>query len=119
MELKEFGEILKEIEKDYNDFLDSFLITESIKITNEAKRRTPVDTGALRSSWEIDEKPLKDKNKSIIIKNNQEYASFVEYGTRNNQPRNMITVPMNKFNESVKNNFENKFKKYVKSKGLN
>lgn len=51
------------------------------EIRNEAMQRTPVNTGALRSAWQVREQ------KNIVggvveVMNETEYASAVEYGTR-------------------------------------
>lgn len=48
--------------------------------------RTPVDTGKLKSSWQ-----LRLEGGGLRIKNEAPYAGFVEFGTRKMAPRAMMT----------------------------
>ena len=45
-------------------------------------KNTPVDTGFLRESWNIDDVKKKGSVYEIEISNDVEYASYVEYGHR-------------------------------------
>lgn len=119
MDLKEFIKNMEEVVEGYDVFLESFLTKEGIKIINEAKKRTPVDTGALRSSWSQETGDI--KNLEIKIINNQNYASFIEYGTEKIKKKGgykMLTTPVEKYIFNVEKDFKNAFGKYLKNKGL-
>lgn len=119
MELNEFIKNMEKTVEGFDVFLESFLIKKSIKITNEAKRRTPVDTGALRSSWSQETGNI--KNLEVKIINNQNYASFIEYGTEKIKKKDgykMLSTPVEKYIFNVEKDFKKEFQKYVKSKGL-
>ncbi|MBA1392728.1 HK97 gp10 family phage protein [Lactobacillus sp. XV13L] len=47
-----------------------------------AQELTPVATGDLRRSWQLKGPFFSGSNISIELRNNKEYASFVEYGHR-------------------------------------
>lgn len=90
----------------FEDFLKDFLIEMANRIIAKTKPRTPVDTGALRSSWGIETektKVVKGTNKqgrkmlktirtgdikyngkeiSLILSSPMEYATDIEYGHR-------------------------------------
>lgn len=52
-ELDKYLKDLKIAQKDYNDFLASFLLKEADEVVELAKEKTPVDTGALKDSWNV------------------------------------------------------------------
>lgn len=116
MDLKEYIENLKSAKRDYRNFVGKFLVKEGQKVLNEAKRRTPVDTGALRTKWKMNTSKL-DRNE-LILENGQEYASYVEYGTKKMDARNMISVPLNRLNQTIGTKFDQSLSNYLKNKGL-
>lgn len=117
MDLKEYAKLFENGVKEFDNFCKRFLVEESENIVNQAKDRTPVDTGALRSSWYADYEKINQKE--VDIKNSQEYASFIEYGTKRGiAPRNMVTVPLNYYNTNVDNRFKDALDDYFKEKGL-
>ena len=95
-------------EIDFKIWLKSFLLEQAQRVVREAKLRTPVDTGALRNSYqiggqeialtysvdnkgkehfdldtknsEVESIELVDDNFEVVISNPMEYASYVEYG---------------------------------------
>lgn len=69
-------------EKEWKDFLKGFLAEMAQRILAKTKEKTPVDTGNLRSSWQVGEPYFSGKDLCCEIKNGAEYASFVEYGHR-------------------------------------
>jgi len=69
--------VFTDLKDELNDAHECFL-EESLK---EIQRRTPVRSGRLRDSWEIDED-------SIIT--DVDYAEYVEYGTVDTPPRAMV-----------------------------
>lgn len=110
---KDFEEYVTKFEKmtrDFETFLKTFLLQQAQRCINEAKKNTPVDTGALRASWGIGSQTLVLKssldefgkqnvsidtenstiadisvvgdNFEVTIWNGMDYASYVEYGHR-------------------------------------
>ena len=117
MDLEEYAKLFKDGVKEFDDFCERFLIEEAEGIVNQAKDRTPVDTGALKSSWKADYKRISQKE--VTIENSQKYASFVEYGTKKGiEARNMITTPLNRYNSSVTMRFNFALEDYFREKGL-
>ena len=94
--------------KDFENFLKRYLLQQAQHCVSLGKKRTPVDTGALRASWGIGSQKLVLKssidsegkinvsfdeanstiadisvvgdNFEVTIWNGMEYASYVEYG---------------------------------------
>lgn len=52
------------------------------RIFQATVKNTPVDTGFLRESWNIDDVKKKGSVYEIEISNDVEYAAYVEYGHR-------------------------------------
>lgn len=52
------------------------------RVFQAAVKNTPVDTGFLRESWNIDDVKKKGSVYEIEISNDVEYAAYVEYGHR-------------------------------------
>lgn len=108
---KQFEQYVKNFEKmttEFETFLKTYLLQQAQRCVSSCKRRTPVDTGALRASWGIGSQKLvlkssmdyegnvkvsfDSENSSIVdisvvgnnfevtIWNGMEYASYVEYG---------------------------------------
>lgn len=68
---------LNNINTNFNSDLQSIVEKHGGKLLRDVKQRTPVDTGQLRRSWQV------EKGEAYIrIFNNTEYGIFVEYGHR-------------------------------------
>ena len=105
-ELLEYSRNLAKSSDNFEDFLKDFLIEMANRIIAKTKPRTPVDTGALRSSWGIETEKTKviestnnqgrkmlktirtgdikynGKEISLVLSNPMEYATEIEYGHR-------------------------------------
>lgn len=107
-EFKKYVDNFEKMTEDFDNFLKTFLLQQAQRVIASAKRKTPVDTGALRASWGIGNQTLIlkssidefgkenvsiDTEKSSIVDiqvvgnnfevtiwNGMEYASYVEYG---------------------------------------
>lgn len=80
---REFEELLtsvKEIQKNYNSFLYSFLMEMGLRAIAQTKKLTPVDTGHLRNTWELSQVYRRGDELYVVLFNPTEYASFVEDG---------------------------------------
>jgi Bacteriophage protein of unknown function (DUF646). len=141
MELKEYIRRMGIVNNDFQKFKKQFLLQQAISIRNEAIRRTPVDTGALRSSWYVGNEKFELKtskkgkvrkfseseasiksvgiNMTVVIGNSQKYASFQEYGTSKGiEPKNMLSVPVERYYKNCHARFSRDFRYYLKERGV-
>jgi len=58
------------------------VIKAAYETSNEAKRRTPVDTGALRSGWQVIDVKRTPYGAEATVINKTKYARTVEYGSQ-------------------------------------
>lgn len=109
---------MEKMDKDFPMFCETFMKKTGQKVISKAKKRTPVDTGALRNSWKAEDPRRMGKDYAIDIVNGQHYATFIEYGTcRGIRPYYMVTVPIDQVVASMPKDFFNEWHKYLKSKG--
>lgn len=84
MDYKQFDDLnkqYKKVLKGFNKFIEDFLFEQGMRALRKTKLRTPVDTGALRNAWTLNDNVYRKGNDLyIIIHNPLNYASFVEYG---------------------------------------
>lgn len=81
MKLEEFNERLKKLDKAYRDqFIKQETTKGGLKTIGKVKERTPVDTGLLKRSWWLSQPTKISGGYEITIKNNVDYASYVEFG---------------------------------------
>lgn len=70
----------KHLDRIKDDIYDE-VIKAATETRNEAVRRTPVDTGALRSAWQM--RVSRGVNTlEAIVKNDTKYVRAIEYGTK-------------------------------------
>jgi hypothetical protein len=95
MDFKDFEKFtldFKNTDKETKKLADEFLELQADKFLNIVRPRTPSKSGTLRKEW-FKAKGLRKKR----IINPMEYASYVEYGTKNEdgsermEPRYMMT----------------------------
>ena len=82
-EIKGIDDFLKNIDNIQNNFnedLENLIKKYGVYLFTNTKKRTPVDTGQLRRSWELEKGEL-----YIRIFSSCEYTIFVEYGHRTRQ----------------------------------
>lgn len=72
---REFGDKV-----DGDEFVRGVVRTAGVRLHSKVEKRTPVDTGQLRQNWEIGDVVKRGFNYTITIENPVEYASYVEYG---------------------------------------
>ena len=80
--IKGIDNFIKNIDNIQNNFyedLENLIKKHGVYLFTNTKKRTPVDTGQLRRSWQ-----LKYKKGDLYIRlyNNTEYGIYVEYGHR-------------------------------------
>lgn len=141
MDLKEYMRRFDTATRGLKQFQKQFLLKQAISIRNEATRRSPTKTGALKASWyvgnekfelqanrkgKITKKTISEadirsvgRKMSVVIGNQQEYASFIEYGTKKGiEAKNMLSVPVQRYQRNGYNRFNTALRKYLKEKGL-
>ena len=120
--------------KDYRNSLGKFKrVTDEIfmeavyevagRVFRATVKNTPVDTGFLRESWNIDDVKKKENVYEIEISNDVEYASYVEYGHRIVRSGNtlgwkdgvfMLTISEKNLEKVMDRIFQRKFEKRFK-----
>lgn len=120
--------------KDYRNSLGKFKkVTDEIfmeavyevagRVFRAIVKNTPVDTGFLRESWNIDDVKKKGSVYEIEISNDVEYASYVEYGHRIVRGGNtlgwkdgvfMLTISEKNLEKVMDRIFQRKFEKRFK-----
>ena len=80
---KKFDKILDEIKTKAPQATERFLMLQAEELKKDVKDLTPVDTGALKNSWQRENgKRLTGKKFTQIVFNMTDYAAHVEYGHR-------------------------------------
>lgn len=84
-DLTGFDKLLKDtltLQKNYGDFLESFMKEIGLRTLAQTRKLTPVITGHLRRQWQVSPVQYTENTVSVEIFNPVEYASFVEDGHR-------------------------------------
>ena len=108
---------------DLDKFVANFLELKAQEVKADTVNNTPVDTGALRAAWQIGKLRKQGNSYMIDFINNQDYASYVEYGTveREWKWKNgafMLTKALNRVQNNLQKDFDKKFTKFLKDKGI-
>ena len=117
-EIKGIDSFIKNIDNIQNNFyedLENLIKKYGVYLFTNTKKRTPVDTGQLRRSWQ-----LKYKKGDLYIRlyNNTEYGIYVEYGHRTRGGKSyvegvyMLKKTFEKTEEKFTNDLEKLLKKY-------
>lgn len=115
------------MKNDFNKFLREFLLEMADRIIARVKPRTPVDTGALRRSWELGDIKGEGQNISVEILNGMEYATDVEYGhrvVRNGvevgwaEGRFMLKISIDEIRKQMPLRYQKEFKQFCIEHGL-
>ena len=106
---------LNEMDDNFNRDLQALVEKHGGKLLRNTKKKTPVDTGQLRRSWELEKGDL-----YVKLYNNVEYAQFVEFGHRTRGGKSYVEgVYMLKTSfEKTKKDFENDLEKLFKQYGF-
>ena len=115
-EIKGIDDFLKGIDNIQNNFhgdLQRLIEKHGGILLRNTKMKTPVDTGQLRRSWELEKGDL-----YVKLYNNVEYAQFVEFGHRTRGGKSyvegvyMLKTSFEKTKKDFENDLEKLFKKY-------
>lgn len=129
MDFKQFEDLnkqYKDVLKGFNKFIEDFLFEQGMRALRKTKLRTPVDTGALRNAWNLDENVYRKGNELYVILHNPlNYASFIEYG--HTKPGRigwvdgyfMATVSIQEVQDAIPARWNKAFKQFVENlKGM-
>lgn len=86
VDTRQLQQVVKSLQKNSKASLNGLALEVAEHLAQEAKQRTPVDTGALRAAWQAAE----TGHLTAVAKNNVAYASFVEFDTRHWISRNIV-----------------------------
>ena len=105
---------LNEMDDNFNRDLENLIKKHGVYLFTNTKKRTPVDTGQLRRSWQL---KYKKGDLSIRLYNNTEYGIYVEYGhrIRGRKPYEgayMLKTSFEKTEKKFTNDLEKLLKKY-------
>lgn len=117
-----FVDNLENVDNQFSQWLYAWALLQAKKVNDSAKRRTPVDTGTLKSSWLPPRIDLTGNSVRITFENTAEYSGWVEYGHAKPYKsgvgegdadwvngRFMITVPLQIFLDDVGSQFGTDF----------
>ena len=79
-ELVDYRDYFLDTFAEYRIWLDKFLTEQADSFVQSVKRRTPVDTGNLKSRWVFLNPKWSGDTLTVEVWNSAYYASFVEYG---------------------------------------
>ena len=90
--MQELKDMLVTFQNNLDQLKKNILNETAHKMIDYAVPRTPIDTGELVNSWSKSEATPE----KVVVKNSQEYASFINYGTvRGIVPNNMLEISAN------------------------
>lgn len=123
-QLEKFMQSWTDAYKDFDKFLEDFLVEMAFRALAKIKPKTPVDTGALREMWTIGKFSKVGSNFEIEILNGMDYASFIEFGSRTvsgywRDGRFMMTLGIDEVQRQIPARFNREFEAYLKRKGAN
>lgn len=121
---KEYEEYLKKMQKTAEGgpaFIERFMQKTALQLLRDIKLITPVDTGAMRDSWEVS-KVYRIGNDKIgfYLRNKMDYSSFVNDGhtTPNREGwvegYHMVEVSLSRIERKLPSRFNAEFKAYLK-----
>ena len=106
---------LNEMDDNFNRDLQSLVEKHGGILLRNTKMKTPVDTGQLRRSWELEKGDL-----YVKLMNRTSYGIYLEYGHRTRGGKSYVEgVYMLKTSfEKTKKDFENDLEKLLKKYGF-
>lgn len=121
---KEYEEYLKKMQKAAEGgpaFIERFMQKTALQLLHDIRLITPVDTGAMRNSWEVSKVYRIGKDKiGFYLFNKMEYSSFVNDGhtTPNREGwvegYYMVEVSTAEIERKLPKRFNAEFKAYLK-----
>lgn len=130
-EFEKFTKNFKSMQRQFDEWLYSFLMKEGLKFIREVKRRTPVDTGDLRQHWKISHIEHIAGGVKVWFINTMYYATFVEYGHAKPYKSGaapgskdwvegyfMMTISLDNIQRSLPRRFDAQFMQFIRQTGV-
>ena len=137
-EIEQFVKNMEIAEQDFNQFLYNFLLEMAYRIIANTKKKTPVDTGALRNAWAVEtdkvtEKTVRRKHKSekskrkgfTHVKQYTQEGDVIVVGTGENKREVgwfngvfMLKTSIEYVQKEMPLRFEKEFKEFCKQHGI-
>ncbi len=118
-----FVKTFEVLQKNFEQFLRQFLLEMANRVISKVKPKTPVDTGALKSEWQIGEVTISEDKLEVEIINGQEYASYIEYGHRLTngkwqEGKFMLTISIDDVNQQIPLRFRKAWNQFLLQGGF-
>ncbi|MGL5868986.1 HK97 gp10 family phage protein [Clostridium chrysemydis] len=120
--LEKFSKDFKKTTNDFDKFLSRFLTDIGIEVLEKTKKRTPKVTGDLREGFEVTNVAIKGNEVVIYLKNDKDYASYIELGHKEIgggwiEGAYMATISMEEVERNIPKKFQADFAKFMKRLG--
>lgn len=79
-QFEKFRNNFSKFTRQFELWINQFLLNEGMRFIAQVKSRTPVDTGDLRNHWKLDGITRSGDTLQVWFVNTMHYATFVEYG---------------------------------------
>ncbi|MFQ8599977.1 MAG: HK97 gp10 family phage protein [Oscillospiraceae bacterium] len=122
--MRSMRDAIRRLQTQLDSHLADYLLELGLKALVKTKRRTPVDTGALRRAWALSDVHRQGNDLVIELFNTMDYASYVEYGhtTRDRmgwvEGYFMCTVSIQEVENEMQKEFDRKFALILKEIGI-
>lgn len=97
VDISEIKQVAQAMRKGRQTALCGLALKIAEHLAQEAKYRSPIDTGLLKKSWEVSE----TGELTALTKNETHYASFVEFGTRFMEGQKFLTTAIAETEEAL------------------
>ena len=104
---------LNEMDDNFNRDLQALVEKHGGKLLRNTKKKTPVDTGQLRRSWQLEKGDL-----YVKLMNRTSYAIYIEYGHRTRgggkpfEGVYMLKIPFERQKKEIQDELEQLLKRY-------
>ncbi|MDO5714819.1 MAG: HK97 gp10 family phage protein [Tissierellia bacterium] len=89
-DLEKYKDRLENIKNNMDQLTERACYNLALRVYRDARKNTPVDTGDLRKGWSITKIEKQDAFYQVRIKNDVEYADYVESGHRTRDHKRWI-----------------------------
>lgn len=128
---KQYCQNFKKMSREFDNWLNSFLLQQGMRFLASVKPRTPVDTGDLRNHWQLQGITRDGDVLKCWFVNSMHYATFVEYGHAKPYKSGaqegssdwvdgyfMMTVSLEQIERAMPARFDSEFKRFLMSLGV-
>ena len=130
-DFKQYRDNFSKFTRQFDAWMNRFLLQEGQRFIAEVKPRTPVDTGDLRNHWKLDGMTREGDVLKVWFVNSMYYATYVEYGHAKPYKSGasegsadwvegyfMMTVSLDKIQKAMPARFNAEFNKFIAQMGV-